>query len=162
MPGLVRRSRRTPRLAGGAEDAWAELRDSAVDLGVGWPSGRSPHETGHRLAGWFGPEPDGPPPVRPPRGRGLAPGAEDALDRIVLTLEQVRYARAPRDVPGALAEDVETCIAALEHGSMRSTLRRAKWLPRSLFGGRLRGTGSTSRDREPEAVAPGGVVDHVG
>ncbi len=162
LPGLVRRSRRTRRLAGGAEDAWDELRDSAVDLGVSWPSGRSPHETGHRLAGWFGPEPDGPPPVRPPRGRGLAPGAEDALDRIVLTLEQVRYARDPRDVPGALAEDVLTCVAALEHGSMRSTLRRARWLPRSLFGGRRRAAAQALRDREPEAVAAGGVVDHVG
>jgi hypothetical protein len=149
-------------LAGGAEDAWAELRDSAVDLGVSWPAGRSPHETGHHLAGWFGPDPDGAPLVRPPRGRGLAPGAEDALDRIVLTLEQVRYARDPHDVPGALAEDVETCIAALEHGSMRSALRRALWLPRSLFGGRRRAAARAERDREPEAVAAGGVVDHVG
>ena len=162
LPGLVRRSRRTRRLAGGAEDAWDELRDSAVDLGVSWPSGRSPHETGHRLAGWFGPEPDGAPPLRPPRGRGLAPGAEDALDRIVLTLEQVRYARDPRDLPGALAEDVLTCVAALEHGSTRSALRRATWLPRSLFGGRRRAAAQALRDREPETVAAGGVVDHVG
>jgi transglutaminase-like putative cysteine protease len=162
LPGVVRRSRRTRRLAGGAEDAWDELRDSAVDLGVGWPSGRSPHETGHRLAGWFGPEPDGPPPVRPPRGRGLAPGAEDALDRIVLTLEQVRYARDAQDVPGALADDVLTCVEALRHGSMRSALRRARWLPRSLFGGRRRVAAQALRDREPEAVAAGGVVDHVG
>jgi transglutaminase-like putative cysteine protease len=162
VPRSVRRSRRTRRLAGGAEDAWAELRDSAVDLGVSWPAGRSPHETGHHLAGWFGPEPDGPPPVRPPRGRGLSPGAEDALSRIVLTLERVRYARDPQDVPGALAEDVETCIAALEHGSMRSTLRRATWLPRSLFGGRRRAAARAARDREPEAVTAGGVIDHVG
>ena len=77
VPRSVRRSRRTRRLAGGAEEAWAELRDSAIDLGVSWPAGRSPHETGHHLAAWFGPEPDGPPPVRPPRGRGLSPGAED-------------------------------------------------------------------------------------
>ncbi|MGA8245519.1 MAG: DUF3488 and transglutaminase-like domain-containing protein, partial [Nocardioides sp.] len=46
VPGVVRRSRRRHRLAGGAEDAWAELHDSAVDLGVAWPTGRSPHETG--------------------------------------------------------------------------------------------------------------------
>ena len=162
VPGLVRRSRRTRRLAGGVEDAWAELRDSAVDLGVSWPPGRSPHETGHHLAGWFGPEPDGPPPVRPPRGRGLAPAAEDALDRIVLALEQVRYARDARDVAGASADDVQTCVAALEHGSARSTLRRAAWLPRSLFGGRRRAAARTARGREPEAVAAGGVIDHVG
>ncbi|HET7070056.1 MAG TPA: DUF3488 and transglutaminase-like domain-containing protein, partial [Nocardioides sp.] len=87
VPGVIRGRRRSRRLRGGAEAAWAELRDSALDLGVAWPMGRSPHETGYLLTAWFGPEPDGPPLTRPPRGRGIAPGAEDALDRIVLTLE---------------------------------------------------------------------------
>jgi hypothetical protein len=160
VPGVVRRARRRRRLGGGAEAAWAELRDSAVDLRVGWPDGRSPHETGHYLAAWFGPEPDGSRPVRPPRGRGLAPGAEDALDRIVLTLERVRYARSADDTPGALADDVLTCVAALEHGCTASVLRRAHLLPPSVFGGRRRA--AELRDREPEAVAAGGVVDHVG
>jgi transglutaminase-like putative cysteine protease len=160
VPGAVRRARRNRRLEGGAEDAWAELRDSAIDLGVGWPAGRSPHETGHVLSAWFGAEPDGPPAVRPPRGRGLAPGAEDALDRIVLVLEQVRYARYADDVPGALADDVRTCIAALEHGSTRATLRRARWFPRSLSG-RARSTARAASDRQPEAVSSGRVVDHV-
>jgi transglutaminase-like putative cysteine protease len=162
LPRSIRRSRRTRRLAGTAEDAWAELRDSAVDLGVGWPAGRSPHDTGSQLVGWFGAEPDGPPPVRPARGRGLAPGAEDALDRIVSTLERVRYARFSDDVSGALADDVRTCIAALEHGSTRRSLRRAQWMPRSVF---VRGGGSSAqsaRERQPEVVAAGGVVDHVG
>jgi transglutaminase-like putative cysteine protease len=160
VPGALRRARRNRRLEGGAEQAWAELRDTAVDLGVGWPSHRSPHETGYLLAAWFGPEPDGAPLVRPPRGRGLARGAEDALDRIVLTLERVRYARYADDLPGALAEDVRTCITSLEHGSTRATLRRARWLPRSLFGsGRA---AMADLEREPEAVAAGGVVDHVG
>jgi transglutaminase-like putative cysteine protease len=162
VPGAVRRRRRERRLAGGAEEAWAELRDSAIDLGVSWPSGRSPQDTARHLVGWFGAEPDGPPPLRPPRGRGLAPGAEDALDRIVLTLERVRYARTADDLPGALADDVHTCIEALEHGSNRRALRRATWLPRSLFGGRGRAAAQSARDREPEVVAAGGVVDHVG
>ncbi|HEY3530100.1 MAG TPA: DUF3488 and transglutaminase-like domain-containing protein [Nocardioides sp.] len=161
IPGAIRRRRRHRRLEGGAEDAWRELRDTAVDLGVAWPSSRSPAETGYLLAGWFGPEPDGPPLVRPPRGRGLAPGAEEALDRIVLSLERVRYARYADDVPGALAEHVWTCIGALEHGSTRGTLRRARWLPPSLFGGR-RAAARAELEREPEAVTAGGVVDHVG
>jgi transglutaminase-like putative cysteine protease len=160
VPGAVRRSRRNRRLEGGAEQAWAELGDTAVDLGVGWPSHRSPHETGYLLAAWFGPEPDGAPLVRPPRGRGLAPGAEDALDRVVLMLERVRYARYADDIPGALAADVRTCITSLEHGSTRATLRRARWLPRSLFGSRR--AARADLEREPEAVAAGGVVDHVG
>jgi transglutaminase-like putative cysteine protease len=161
VPGAVRRGRRSRRLEGGAEDAWAELRDTAVDLGVGWPSHRSPHETGYLLAAWFGPEPDGTRMVRPPRGRGLAPGAEDALDRIVLTVERIRYARYADDVPGALADDVRTCITSLEHGCTSGTLRRARWLPRSLFG-RGRRSAMLELEREPEAVAAGGVIDHVG
>jgi transglutaminase-like putative cysteine protease len=159
VPGTIRRRRRSRRLRDGAEAAWAELRDSALDLGVAWPMSRSPHETGQQLAAWFGPEPDGPPLTRPPRGRGLAPGAEDALDRIVLTLERVRYARYADDTPGALAEDVRSCISALEHGCTRRTLRRAHWLPRSLFGRRRR---AVALQQTPEAVAAGGVVDHVG
>jgi hypothetical protein len=159
VPGVIRGRRRARRLRGGAESAWAELRDSALDLGVAWPVSRSPHETGYLLAAWFGPEPDGPPLTRPPRGRGIAPGAEDALDRIVLTVERVRYARYAEDVPGALAEDVRTCITALEHGCTRGTLRRARWLPRSLFG---RGRRAAAIEETPEAVAAGGVVDHVG
>jgi transglutaminase-like putative cysteine protease len=162
VPGAVRRGRRHRRLEGGAEQAWAELRDTAVDLGVGWPVSRSPHETGYLLSAWFGPEPDGAPLTRPPRGRGLAPDAEDALDRIVLTLERVRYARYADDAPGALAEDTRTCIAALEHGCTPATLRRAQWLPRSLFGNGRRSAALAERDREPEAVAAGGVIDHVG
>jgi transglutaminase-like putative cysteine protease len=160
VPRAVRRRRRSRRLAGGAEDAWAELRDSAVDLGVAWPYGRSPHETGHRLAAWFGTEPDGPPPIRPPRGRGLNPAAEYSLDRIVGTLERVRYARRADDVAGALAEHVETCIAALEHGSTRAATRRAEWWPRSLFSRTAGAAGGAPGDRESETS--GGVVDHVG
>jgi hypothetical protein len=161
VPAAVRRSRRRRRLEGGAEDAWRELRDTAVDLGVAWPMSRSPQETGYLLSAWFGPEPDGAPLVRPPRGRGLDPRAEGALDRIVLLLERVRYARYADDPPGLLAEDVTTCIAALEHGSTRGALRRARWFPRSLFVGR-RAAARAELDREPESVNAGGVVDHVG
>jgi transglutaminase-like putative cysteine protease len=162
VPSTVRRARRTRRLEGGAEAAWAELRDSAIDLGVSWPARRSPHETGHLLAAWFGPEPDGAPLIRPPRGRGLAPGAEDALDRIVLTLERVRYAKTSDDVPGRLGDDVRTCTEALEWGCTRGALRRARWLPRSVIRGGRRAATQASYEREPEAVAAGGVIDHVG
>jgi hypothetical protein len=162
VPRAVRRKRRTQRLAGDAEDAWAELRDSAVDLGVAWPYGRSPHETGRRLAAWFGHEPDGPPPVRPPRGRGLNPAAEYSLDQIVHTVERARYARTADDVPGALAEHVEICVAALRYGSGRGALRRAEWWPRTLFARGRRASARRRADREPEAVSAGGVIDHVG
>ena len=119
---------------------------------------------------------DGPPPgglVRSRAGRAAA-GASAARprtgtrrrgrpgpDRAHARAGALR-ARPATTSPGALAEDVETCIAALEHGSMRSALRRATWLPRSLFGGRRRAAARAARDREPEAVAAGGVIDHVG
>ena len=80
----------------------------------------------------------------------------------MLTLERVRYARYADDVPGALADDVNTCIASLENGCPRSTLRRARWFPRSLWGGGRRAGARADLEREPEAVAAGGVVDHVG
>jgi len=162
IPGAIRRRRRHRRLEGGVEASWAELRDSALDLGVAWPAYRSPHETGYLLSAWFGPEPDGPPLVRPPRGRGIAPGAEDALGRIVFAVEQVRYAQYADDVPGALAEDVRTCITSLEHGCTRGALRRARWFPRSLFGRGRRAAARADLEQRPEAVAAGGVVDHVG
>ena len=54
LPGLVRRQRRDRRLRGDIEDLWRELRDHAVDLGHGWPHGRSPRATGAWLAGLFG------------------------------------------------------------------------------------------------------------
>jgi hypothetical protein len=92
----------------------------------------------------------------------MAPGAEDALDRIVLTLERVRYARYAEDVPGGLADDVRTCVTSLEHGCTRAALRRARWLPRSLVGRARRAAAQAELERAPEAVAAGGVVDHVG
>jgi transglutaminase-like putative cysteine protease len=160
VPRTVRRGRRTRRLAGGVEDAWAELRDSAVDLGVGWPRGRSPRETGERLAGWFGSEPDGAREVRPRRGRGLAPEAEAALDRIVLMVEQVRYARHADDLPGRLSDDVQACIVALERGCTSRTLSRARWFPRSVLSWR-RGTHESSEPSESEVVGLCGVHDRV-
>ena len=114
------------RLAGGAEDAWAELRDSAVDLGRALARRpltaarrattcallRRPGRTGHRrcgrraAAGWR----------RTPRTRSTGS---------CCTLEQVRYARDPRDAPGAAARRTWRPASRRWHGSMRSTLRRA-------------------------------------
>jgi transglutaminase-like putative cysteine protease len=143
IPGAVRRSRRGRRLAGGVEEAWAELRDTAIDLGLSWPAGRSPHQTGLRLAEWF----------------AEAPGAERALDRIVLVLEQVRYALSANDTPGALARDLRVCLEALEEGRPRRTLWRARWVPRSVFPRRF--TVRRAVEPRPEAKATC-LHDHIG
>jgi hypothetical protein len=54
LPAVVRRAQRRRRLGSAdperlVEGAWAEVRATAVDLGVPWPEGRSPREQAHLL-----------------------------------------------------------------------------------------------------------------
>ena len=159
LPRSWRRRRRDRRLAGGAEDVWAELHDSVIDLGLPWPSGRSPRESGRQLAHYFGAAPNGARRVRPERGRALAPDAVEALDRIVLELEELRYSRWPEERSGVLRADAERCLRAWQDGSTQTARRRAEWLPRSLFTRRT--PGSPVEESGPELVSAGGVVDHA-
>lgn len=159
LPRGLRRTRRERRLAGGPEEAWAELRATSLDLGLPWPEGRSPRETRERLVTYLGAAEDGHTVERPRHGADVAPDAVAALDRVVRTLELSRYARAWEPGTG-LRADVETCLAALHGGAPRSARRRAEWWPRSVVSGR-------SHRRRPLAPTPvearyGGVVDHVG
>lgn len=135
VPSTRRRARRRARWANGsAESAWAELRDSAVDLGLPWPTGRSPRSTALTVAGWFAAPagPDG--PVRPERGPRTNPGAVAALMRLVEALERARYARHPDPADAAdLRRDAEQCVAGLRSGFYRKGRRRADWWPASAF-----------------------------
>jgi len=159
VPRAMRRTRRQRRLAGGPEEAWAELRATALDLGVPWPEGRSPQETRRRLARFFGAPVDGHTAERPAHGPEVAPQAVAALDRIVRTLELSRYARHPGpDTP--LSEDVETCLAALYGGATRGARRRAEWWPRSVVS--RPGRPHPAQVQRPVEARYGGVVDHVG
>jgi hypothetical protein len=90
----------------------------------------------------------------------VAPEAEHALQRIVVTIEQQRYARPGSDQAAILKADGETVIGALEGGVMAGARRRAEWLPRSLFASRRRPTRSDPDG--PSEVTYSGVVDHVG
>lgn len=161
-PSLVRRRRRQRRLGTGeVEDAWLELRDSAIDLGVTWPAGRSPRATRDRLVDHLG-APLGPgTPERPARGPLVAPAAVAALDRLVHALELLRYARpggtAGTD-PVRVRTDVEIVLGSLTGGAPRRERRRATWWPRSLV--RLPGRGGASTPATVEARY-GGVVDHA-
>jgi transglutaminase-like putative cysteine protease len=160
LPRLARRARRTRRLDGGPEDAWAELRDSALDLRVPWPRSRSPRETRDRLVESFGRPVDEFTPERPAHGAELAPDAVVALDRIVGSLELLRYARGRAVGPGSLRAEVMTCVAALEGGTTRGARRAAIWWPRSVLVRprlKLRRTASSTVE-----TRFGGVVDHVG
>ncbi len=121
-PGAWRRRRRVRRLAGGLESVWAELRDTAVDLGVPWQSGRSPRVTGSSLREQL------------PQVGGLdAP--RPALDRLVARLEQQRYARAgseEAEVDEEVRRDGALVVSGLVAAAEPRARRRAHWLPRTL------------------------------
>jgi transglutaminase-like putative cysteine protease len=160
LPRVLRRRRRDRRLAAGdPEQAWAEIRDFAIDLGVPWPAGRSPRATRNLLVDHLG-TPLGPQTAdRPAHGPTIAPAAVDALDRLVLALELLRYAR-PGTVadPARVRADTEEVLTSLAGGAPLNARRRATWWPRSVLAFTL---------RQARVVAPtvearyGGVVDHV-
>ena len=150
------------RVDAGPEAAWAELRDTAIDLRVPWPEGRSPRETRDRLVDYLGAPVDRETPERPRHGADVAPEAVLALDRIVLSLERLRYARddAASD-DDQLRADLQTVVASLYGGATRRARRRAEWWPRSVVG-RQRTTRRTTTVAAPITVPHGAVVDHVG
>lgn len=122
-PQLVRERRRRRRLvARDAEEWWAELRDSAVDLGHDWPEGQSPRATGAALLEWV---PEG-------AARDRASGR---LDQVVVAVERSRFARPDgTQQPEAhdLGGEVEALAEALGEEASRGARWQARWLPRSL------------------------------
>ena len=161
-PRSVRRRRRAARLAGGPEDAWAELADTVRDLAMPWPRARSPRQTAEVLVQRFGAPPDEHTPARPRRGPEVNPDAVDALDRIVLALEVARYAEREPGPAGSWAGDVETCVLALAGSSTVRARRRAEWLPRSLWARERVVSKPAGGDEDSSRPAYAGVVDHVG
>lgn len=164
-PGTVRGVQRARRLDDGrVESAWQELHALASDLGLAWPVGRSPRTVG----GWLGrhlgaPDTD---PDRPRLGRGRAPAAAAALDRLVLAVERDRYAARRDEVtPSTLQEDVRAVEASLRYGVSSRARRRARWWPRSVLGA---GSRSAYGSRVGRGTVPDGeesgsrLVDHVG
>jgi len=160
LPRLVRRRRRERRLVEGPEPVWIELRDTVVDLGLTWPAGRSPRETGAHLVHYFGRPAGTDPASRPRHGADVSPEAEVALRRIVSTIEHERYAPPGRDRAAILRADAETVIEALVGGVPPRARRRAEWLPRSLVASLRRPLPASSAPGEERVY--GGVVDHVG
>ena len=162
LPRTVRGRRRQRRLGRGAPElSWAELRDTAVDLGVPWPEGRSPRATRGRLVDHLGTPVGAQTEERPAHGPAVAPDAVEALDRLVREVELLRYAR-PGSTPAAdrdgVRTDTETVLAALAGGAPRSARRRAQWWPRSVLTVTRR-----SRRTAPATVETpyGGIVDHA-
>lgn len=159
LPRAVRTRRLRTRLGAGPEAAWAELRDTAVDLRVPWPSDRSPRETRDRLVAHLGAPLDEDTAERPAHGPQVAPEAVDCLDRIVHAVERLRYARSA-EAP-ALRAELETVLLSLAGGAPRGARRRARWWPASVLRRKRR---STTRAGSGGLITArhGGVVDHVG
>lgn len=131
FPAWLRSRRRARRLGtrrpgaptapGATPDAvpqwWAELEDTAVDLGVG----RAPHESEQVFAARIG-----------------------AIPAVAEAVEWSRYAPAGTEPPpglrggSTLADSVRATIAALEDAAEPAVRRRARWFPRSLVPEPLR------------------------
>lgn len=115
-PRLVRTRRSERRRSGGPEEAWAELHDLCVDLGVPWPEDRSPREVRAALALFTGRE-------------------TAALERLADGVERARYARPGSQVVDPLQSERDLGVVrdALLDRSSPAARRRATWWPRSLF-----------------------------
>jgi transglutaminase-like putative cysteine protease len=160
LPRTVRRRQSARRLTGAPEPAWAELEATARDLGVPWPSGRSPRETRNLLVDHLGSTHPDDQVERPRRGADVAPDGVAALDRLVLAVERLRYSEG-RDTgdPEAVAADTRTVLASLRGGADERARRRAAWWPASVLPWRRRR--ETAAAQQPVLVS-GSMVDHVG
>jgi transglutaminase-like putative cysteine protease len=102
-PGVVRRAQRRRRLGAGdpvhlAEGAWAELRATALDLGLGWPDQRSPREQARSVTGQVRAE-----------DQALA-----SLEDLLVRVERSRYGRSAGSARGVVTVDPQLRTDTLE------------------------------------------------
>jgi transglutaminase-like putative cysteine protease len=155
-PRAVRELQRRARLGrrdpdGLVEGAWAELRATALDLGLGWDDGATLRTRARALVPLLGP---------------ASASAVEALERLVLLLERSRYAHGGLAEAGVtlVPEDVEELVEQVTgalHGSARTrAARRAAWLPASLWrggpAGRTASGTRTTRAASAWRTRPGG------
>lgn len=144
LPRLVRAQVRRRRWTsavdpvGTAETAWAELRDQVVDLRIEWDAGATPRAIGRSLR------------ERLPDDRQHSGPVVAGLNRLVLAIEQARYARAIRSSEG-LRDAVEAVGAALSNRQTGRQRFLARWLPISLLRTRGRRP-QTRRERLGELL----------
>lgn len=120
LPAALRAAVRRSRL-GRPGAAWRELRDTCVDLGLGWDLAESPRGTAARLAA-----------LRDADRVPLAEEVRAALHRLALAEERDRYAPAAfwSDEAGA---DLRVIVRGLPAVLPRGVRLRAALLPRSLW-----------------------------
>ena len=144
--------------AGVAEAAWAEVRASALDLGLGWDDSVTLRTRARSLAAAFGaPAADAEERQTrsPASGVEAAPEAARALERLVRYVERARYARAVEAQDG-VEDDVLLVVGALGDGASRRRRLRATWWPTSLFDR------SSSRDARRRRAASGPAIGEPG
>lgn len=114
VPSRIRRRRRSARLGlATAEAAWAEIRDTTIDLGLQWSYGVSPRAVGASLE------------------RYVLGDDRAALWRIVEAVEVARYSARPA---APVAErDLLDVVGALRDAASERAVRRAAWWPRSVL-----------------------------
>ena len=147
VPGSVRRWRRRKRLrrirggtaAGGPALGWAELTDTALDLGVRVSQADTPRDVARHMAQRMAESAKRATVESEPANRDAAD--HNALERVLGQLERLRYAR-PEVLPlgvgvaagGVLADDVLRVVRALNDASPRAARVRAAVAPASLAG----------------------------
>jgi transglutaminase-like putative cysteine protease len=155
VPRLLRRQVRRRRLGAGrdpahrlpvdvVEGAWAEVRATALDLGLGWDDGATLRRRARALAASL----DGDRRAQPARA---------ALERLVLLMERSRYSRdgLPADEAAAVLAATEEVLASLRARALPAARRRATWVPSSLWqsrkvhGSARRGTGAGAGSKVP-------------
>jgi hypothetical protein len=123
--------------------AWAELRDSAIDLRAPWDDRRSPRQVATAFLASI----------------GATPGTRESMTRVVRCEERSRYA----PVAGAQDDDLRRDVAEVRSALAESRSQRQRILatamPRSVLqsiravGGRLANRAeSLNRDRVPIRV----------
>ena len=133
-----------------AEGAWAELRATALDLGLGWDDGATLRRRARALAASL----DGDRRIQP---------ARRALEQLVLLMERARYSLAglPADQSASVVEATEEVLASLRSRATPSARRRATWLPASLWSGRRVHGSSARRPSDPNAKVPTDELDQL-
>jgi transglutaminase-like putative cysteine protease len=124
-PAAVRAGRRRRRFAaarrGDPDPLWAELSDTAVDLGYVWSPARSPRQ----VSVWLAPD---------------AAGSAPALNALAVAVEQRRYAPGSRPAdPAALTRGLQEVTDQLRSRRTGPSRLRALLWPASLGWGRRLG-----------------------
>jgi transglutaminase-like putative cysteine protease len=118
IPAAARWRRRRRRLRaadrGDPDALWAELSDTAVDLGYVWSPARSPRQ----VAGWLGRQVDAP--------------ARESLSTLATAVELARYAPPREGARTSLVGELRTVEARMRSGRSRSVRIGARLLPASL------------------------------